>query len=170
MAIQPQEAILCVHCLMAEPTPLPTFTPTISEICDVIASPQKYKTAQKIQIGLHLIALATLGKLDSEKKEIIISHTLERFPGRNGYQALLVLLGIDLLTAPVGKIYTNEGLVERYGKWVAPGDIKDIRSIMPHCTSYWFNKGWLAKVDKGKYQRTEKIAPLNEDANSGVED
>lgn len=170
LAIQHQEEVLCVHCKKTELTQMPILSPTIGESCDVIVSPQKYNATQKIRIGLHLMALAALEKLASEKKEIIISHVIGRFPSRNGYQALLILSGIELLTAPVDKIYNNDGLVERYGKWVAPGDIRDLRSIIPNCTSYWFNKGWLSRVGKGIYKRTGKIASLHEDSDKDAED
>jgi hypothetical protein len=152
---------LCGRCNSKSHTVIPPELKN-SEKCDhILTNPSKYALREKTdRLGLVLLSLAAINKLQEDERKLILSHVDGRASKRIGYQPLLILTGIDILhTAPNKKI-TIDWLISRYTDWSGEVNRAAISNILPTCTNYWNTKKWIEKIGTGIYMRTNEIPML----------
>ena len=90
--------------------------------------------------------------------EIINNHVKGYFGGdkKIGYQSLLVYIGYEISDMPSGLEISNKDLIKKFISIFGESKRSEFEKVLPTCTNYWIGKGWLEKVDKGVYRRTNK--------------
>jgi hypothetical protein len=159
----------CANCEHLVVHPIPKEKTLLSKCDEILSNPSGYKEEEKTNnLSLSLLSLAAISKIrEQDDYELIISHVARRTGNRMGYQPLLVLTGIDILSyINPTQVITRNWFVDRYTRWIGESNRSAITTILPNCTNYWLTKKWITKIDRDTYRRVSDIpVPENEQVN-----